>query len=560
MHCARTGNVVVFNGEIYNYRHLRNELCGLGWTFYSSSDTEVLLASYGQWGAACLQRLQGMFAFAIFDRSSGRIVLARDRMGKKPLFYTLAGQQLAWASEIKALLLLRPSLARRGSLSGLRSYVDLGYVAGTETIYTDIKKLPPGHYATFDLGTRRFELTQYWRLPCPDPGTRVAEEGAAQLLEQLLLDAIRLRLESDVPLGVFLSGGLDSSIVATLAGRLKPGLLAYTVRFPSSEFDESQIAAEVARHANLTHQVIDVDEGDGAVLEDVLRTFDEPFADSSLLPTYLISRETRRQVTVALSGDGGDELFAGYDIYHRVLAESFIESLPQRLRDTVGHLHTLLNVGTVGKNFLRRLPLPSDERFLHLYRSPEEVSTALLKPDLQAELDRLPVDGFRRRLALEDPCDFRELSLLQRMTRVDAMSYLPDDVLVKVDRASMLASLEVRSPLLDHRVVELAYRLPDELRYAGGQRKYLLKVIGRTILPKSFPFERKRGFSIPEADWIRGRWRPMFEEALSGSSLLNTRNALSLLRDHDRTGRHGRTLFKLFSLALFERHSGISFA
>lgn len=560
MHCARTGNVVVFNGEIYNYRQIRNELRGLGWSFHTSSDTEVLLASYGQWGQACFQRLQGMFALAIFDQASGRVVLARDRIGKKPLFYSLAGGALAWGSEIKAVFELRPSLPRRGNLSALRSYMDLGYVAGTDTIYADIHKLPPGHFATFDLGRRTLQLTRYWRLPCPDPGAPIAEKEAAELLERLLVDAIRLRLESDVPLGIFLSGGLDSSIVATLAGRLRPGILAYTVRFLSRKFDESQVAAQVARHANLTHQVITVDEGDGAVLEGVLRSFDEPFADSSLLPTYLISRETRRQVTVALSGDGGDELFAGYDIYDRVLAESFLDHVPRGIRNALGGAHKLLRVGTPGKNFLRRLPLRWDERFLHLYRSPEELKEAFLRPELQLELDRLPVDGFRSRLAAEDSCGSQKLSPLQRMTRVDAMTYLPDDVLAKVDRASMLASLEVRSPLLDFRIVELAYRLPDQLRYFRGERKRLLKSIGRKILPPAFPFEQKRGFSIPEAEWIRGKWRPMFEDAFAKSSLLNTHNAIALLREHDRTGRHSRTLFKLFSLAVFERHSGIRFA
>jgi asparagine synthase (glutamine-hydrolysing) len=225
MHCRRTGNVVVYNGEIYNYRTLRRELQDLGWTFGTRSDTEVLLACYAQWGTSCFERLQGMFALAIADRGAGRVVLARDRIGKKPLFYTLAEGKLAWASEIKALFRLRPSLARRGNLRALRSYVDLGYVAGAQTIYADICKLPAGHYATFDLGIGRFELAPYWRLPCPDSGKPPGEQEAAERLEQLLLDAIRLRLESDVPLGMFLSGGLDSGIVATLAGRLKPGLL-----------------------------------------------------------------------------------------------------------------------------------------------------------------------------------------------------------------------------------------------------------------------------------------------------------------------------------------------
>jgi len=559
MRCARTGNVVVFNGEIYNYRQLRQELGALGWSFRTSSDTEVLLSAYGEWGTACFARLQGMFGLAIFDRSAGRIVLARDRVGKKPLFYTLAQGKLAWASEIKALLLLRPALAGRGRLSALRSYVDLGYVAGTETIYAGISKLPPAHYATFELANGRFELEPYWRLPCPDPEDSFASSGAAERLQDMLLEAVRLRLESDVPLGIFLSGGLDSSIVAALAGRLRPGMVAYTVRFPTPGFDESQTAAEVARHANLRHEVITVDEADGASLERALATFDEPFADSSLLPTYLISAATRRHVTVALSGDGGDELFAGYDIYDRVLAESFLDRLPQRLLDLLGNTHKLVRPGVRGKNFLRRLPLRWDERFLQLYRSPEDFPDALLRPDLQAQLDDLPVDEFRRRLAAEDSCGSRKLSALQRMTRVDAMSYLPDDVLTKVDRASMLASLEVRCPLLDHRIVEFAFRLPDRLRYCRGERKYILKGIGRKLLPASFPFSRKRGFSIPEGEWIAGRWKEMFLDRMRSSSLLDQRAVTRLFDAHIRTRRYGRTLFKLFALALFEQRTRIAF-
>jgi len=363
---------------------------------------------------------------------------------------------------------------------------------------------------------------------------------------------------SDVPLGMFLSGGLDSSIVATIAGQLKPGLAAYTVRLPSHKFDESAIATEVAKHAGLKHHIVDVTEGDAAALADVLQSFDEPFADSSLLPTYMISKAIRQEVTVALSGDGGDELFAGYDIYDRVLRERVVDRIPVSIRSAIAPFHRLLKVGTPGKNFLRRLPLSPDERFLLLYRSPEELSGPVLRQDLQSEVDRVAVDGVRRSLLgqLAENCR----SVLQRMTLVDGLTYLPDDVLAKVDRASMLASLEVRCPLLDHRIVEFAYRLPDRLRYFNGVRKVVLKAIGKQILPDGFPFDQKRGFNIPEADWIRGRWRAMVEDVMNASSLLDRKAAQAILRDHDDTGRHSRTLFKLFALALFERHSGISFA
>jgi asparagine synthase (glutamine-hydrolysing) len=279
------------------------------------------------------------------------------------------------------------------------------------------------------------------------------------------------------------------------------------------------------------------------------------------LPTYLVSREIRRDVTVCLSGDGGDELFAGYDIYDSVLRESRTQALPAGLRGVLGSFHKLLRVGLPGRNFLRRLPLSSEERYLLLSRAPEIEPMGLLHAELQGEIDALPVDGFRRdtlgKLAQE--CRDGGLSILQRMTRTDMLSYLPDDVLAKVDRSSMMSSLEVRCPLLDYRIAEFAFRLPDDLRYRSGVRKYLLKVLGRKLLPSDFPFERKHGFSIPESDWIRGRWRPMFEDVFASSKILNFKRANSLMREHGRAGRHGRLLFRLFALGVFERNSGIAF-
>lgn len=559
MSCARTGNVIVFNGEIYNYRGLRHELEALGWVFRTRSDTEVLLASYGQWGTDCFERLQGMFGLAIFDQSTRRVVLARDRMGKKPLYYSLAEGQLAWASEIKALLKLRPSLRGRGRISALRTYLDLGYVAGNETIYADIQKLPPGYFGTFNVETGNFALSRYWRLPCPQSGVPMTDEEADARLETLLVDAVKLRLESDVPLGMFLSGGLDSSIVAALANELKPGMVAYTARFAEARFDESETAARVAKHLGLKHRIFDVDERDGSVLEHVLRNFDEPFADSSLLPTYLISKRIRDEVTVALSGDGGDELFAGYDVYHLIMSESAIDRVPSAVRTCVSKLHHLLQVGTPGKNLLRRLAYGADQRYLFLLRSPEHQPFTVLRHDLQDALDKLEEDAVRKSRINEIKGWCGSPTILQLMTLVDAMSYLPDDVLAKVDRASMLASLEVRCPLLDHNVVEFAYRLPDRLRYRAGVRKYILKLIGRRMLPSDFPFERKRGFSIPEGDWIRGRWKAMFEEKLCSCPLLNEEASRRLLDLHEHNGRYGRMLFKLFALAVFEQDTRLVF-
>jgi asparagine synthase (glutamine-hydrolysing) len=559
MVCGKTGNVVSFNGEIYNYRAVRTELMRLGWQFRTRSDTEVLLAAYGEWGTACLQRLNGMFAFSIFDSHASTIFLARDRVGKKPLYYSFWRQRLCWASELKGLFSLSPEIPRDINYPALKEYADLNYIPGELSIYRHVQKLLPAHYAVYDLQREKLTISRYWELPAPGDD-EVSEDAAAEELEELLRDAVRIRLESDVPVGAFLSGGLDSSLITALALKEKPNLVTYTAQFPIALFDETPIAARVATWIGARHNVLPVDAEDGIALEKLGYQFDEPFADSSLLPTHLVSRAIRQHVTVALSGDGGDELFAGYEHYSASKSESRWDRIPLVLRSAAANLSRLMPLGTRGKNYLRRLPYDGIERFMFMGRSPEDMRISPYASTISQELDVLPSDNYRQSILeeLKRPGVGKPLTLLQLMTRLDFYSYLPDDILVKVDRASMLTSLEVRSPLLDYRIVEFVFKLPDRLRFNGVTRKYLLKKVARKYLPPDFPYERKRGFSIPEAAWFKGKWRRNVE-SISADAWLMSRDRISeILRIHDKSGRCGRLLFGVLMLSEFQKHWRIS--
>lgn len=553
MICQRTGNVIAFNGEIYNFRAVRKVLEKNGWVFKTRSDTEVLLAAYGEWGADCLRHLNGMFAFAIYDPARRRIFIARDRIGKKPLYYTLQNSLFSFASELKALLVARPDIPKKVDDEALNEYMGLGYIPGDLSVYQEIRKLKPAHYAIYDLLSGKLDSFRYWDLPLP-PDNAVDEDDAAEELESLLIDAVRIRLESDVPIGIFLSGGLDSSLITAMVARENPDIIALTASFPVIKYDETPIARQVAEYVGVKHHVLSVDNAHWGLLDKLGVQFDEPFADSSLLPTYIISEAIHKHVTVALSGDGGDELFGGYDYYGLTRQEAWVESIPLLLRKIASSLQGRLPLGTRGKNFLRRLPYNGVERFMQLAFLSEDIGMSFLKEDFQSRLNRFPRDHYRSELLnhLSRTETDIPLSTLQQMTRLDFYSYLPDDILVKVDRASMLTSLEVRSPLLDYRTAEFAFKLPDSLRFNGETRKYLLKKIARKYLPADFPYEKKQGFSIPESEWFRGPWHAYIDDIAKSGGMLNFQNIKKIAALHRETGRCGRTLFMAAMLARWQ--------
>lgn len=501
---------IVFNGEIYNHRDLREQLIGKGYYFRNKTDTEVLLAAYAQWGDSCVELLNGMFAFALYDAERHRIFIARDRAGEKPLFFSHRNSALVFASELKAIL-ADPCQPRRIDLEALDHYLAFGYVAGDLCLLGGVRKLPPAHTLAYDIARDEVLIRRYWSLPEPCSGSAGDIDALANELEHLLGDAVERRLVADVPIGVLLSGGLDSSLVTALAARhsVKP-VRTFTIIFPDNRsYDEGPFARMVARHFGTDHTELEAEPATVELLPMLARQFDEPIADSSMVPTYLVSRLIRKHCTVALGGDGGDELFGGYDLYNVVQAQQRIRQwLPGPVRRLIGSVAMALPIGVRGRSYAINLaasPLEAVARTgIYLDRkSRERLVPSLRSLSKEAEQYRLEAASQGR-------------TIIQQLTRADFHSYLPDDILVKVDRASMLASLEVRAPLLDHRIIEFAYgRVPDRLKAALRERKMLLRHLGRRLLPRDLNITRKQGFSIPLSAWLKGSWGPNISEILS---------------------------------------------
>jgi asparagine synthase (glutamine-hydrolysing) len=492
-----------FNGEIYNYRELRAELRAAGVTFRSQTDTEVVIYSYLQWGVRFLERLNGMFALSLYDQRSGDLLIARDRAGEKPLFYRHANTTLYFASELKALLAM-PGMPRQMSLRGLDAYLAYGFVPGDLCLLEGYHKLPPGHALRYSVMTDRLHVFRYWQLPEPAEPGRVIEADLEAELEGLLADAVHRQLVADVPVGILLSGGVDSSLVAALAARARGTIQTFTVGLPGhGSFDERPHAQLVAKHIQSEHHELVAEPVTAELLPTLAEQFDEPIADSSMLPTHLVSRAIRKHATVALGGDGGDELFGGYPHY------SFLQRFgPARAawtgpaRRSLGAAAHWLPLGTPGRHHVMGATRDSCEAVAHinLYFD-ARFRKRLLAPITSAAGVVGCAEQYKRSIC------FPRHSILQQATRVDFGTYLPNDILTKVDRASMLTSLEVRAPFLDYRVIEFAFsRVPDHLRATAGARKVLLKRIARRLLPKDFDFQRKQGFSLPLHAWMREEW------------------------------------------------------
>ncbi|MEB3200913.1 MAG: asparagine synthase (glutamine-hydrolyzing) [Synechococcaceae cyanobacterium] len=547
MHAPQRGLSIVFNGEIYNFQDLRRQLETLGHRFRSHSDTEVLLAAYAEWGEDCLPRLNGMFAFALLDAPRQRLLLARDRAGEKPLFYRLHDGELRFASELKALL-ADPALPRRLDGEALDCYLAMGYVPGERCILEGYRKLPPAHSLCFDLRDGTASLRRWWSLPPLQAGAERA--GAAELLpelERLLEAAVGRQLVADVPVGVLLSGGVDSSLVTAMAVRRSSHVRTFSIGFPDhGALDETPHARLIARHFGTDHVELMAEPTAAGLLPTLARQFCEPMVDSSMLPTWLVSHLVRQHCTVALGGDGGDELFGGYSHYSRLLwMQQRLWPLPTPLRRlTVKTTERLLPLGFRGRNYVQGLDVDR-QRGLPLIaslfdaRSRRRLLAGRPGPPLSAEAIRSA--------RIPDQVD-----LLQRATRMDFENYLAEDILVKVDRASMLNSLELRAPLLDRDLIAFAFsRVPSPLKATVDERKILLKRLVERLLPPEFDRQRKQGFSIPLAAWLRqGPFRELFWDTLSSRDCLFDAAAVrALLQGQDRGRSNGE---RLFALVLFE--------
>jgi asparagine synthase (glutamine-hydrolysing) len=539
---------ITFNGEIYNFRELRQELEAAGCSFRSQTDTEVILAAYDRWGLACVERLVGMFAFALWDGPRRRLWLVRDRLGKKPLYYSEAGNVLRFASELKAIV-ADPSVSREVDPAALRMYLRYGYVPSPFTIYSSVRKLPPAHFLIHENGATRVE--RYWDpLAFAHADAPLSDAAAERGLESRLALAIRQRLIADVPLGAFLSGGIDSSLVVALMQEQSTGpVRTFTIRFDNPEYNEADHAAAVARHLGTDHHEQTCDDREMLTVVDRLTSmFDEPFADSSAVPTYLVSRVARELVTVALSGDGGDELFFGYPRYRFHAVSSSVLALPLPVRRAVARGARYLPTRR-----LRRIGdvLASDDkdayaRFVTWWSRDDVVSlTGESAPQAPFYADAVSRVG--------------RLPRADRPGVLDLVSYLPEDILTKVDRASMAVSLEVRAPLLDHRVVEFALGLPRRLKYRDRSTKWILRRLLYKRVPPALIERPKLGFGVPLAEWFRGPLRERMDSYSAGPDLqdlgLDPRPVRAMWSNF-KVGRSHRTdlLWQMFMLVAWSRH------
>jgi asparagine synthase (glutamine-hydrolysing) len=497
--------IIVFNGEVYNYLELKRELEMFGHRFKGTGDTEVVLAAYQQWGDRCLERFNGMFAIAIWDCGAAdappSLFMARDRAGKKPFYYALQGQALAFASELKGI----PQALRGGiNLQALNHYLALGYVPGSLCIASGVSKLPPAHAARFWPDTGELSVWRWWSLPPPADNNGVY--SGHDLAEQswlLLVDAIRIRLRSDVPVGIFLSGGLDSSLVTAAAVAVsEQPICTFTIGVPGSKLDESHHAQAIADHFTTRHHLLELPDTSLDILDELAGLIDEPIADSSILPTYLISKLTAQHVKVALGGDGGDELYGGYGSYQQVLRDrQRLGSVPRGLFRACARLAAQLPAGVKGRNRLASLYGGVDQS--PIWGGPYfdvALRRRILQPDAVAMLGGDIIAPELYQLSLLVP----ESDIVAALTRMDFQSVLPDDFLVKVDRASMANSLEVRTPFLDYRLVEHAYGvIQSNWKVDLKERRIIQNLMAKKYLPASYQLNRKQGFSVPMDEWLQ---------------------------------------------------------
>jgi asparagine synthase (glutamine-hydrolysing) len=547
---------VTFNGEIYNFQALQKDLVEKGYRFRSNCDTEVILYLYQEYGTDCLKYLRGMFAFAIWDQSLSTLFLARDRIGKKPLFYYFDGNSIIFASEMKAIL-QDPLVRKEINYEAFADYFKYLYIPDPKTIYRNIYKLEPGHFLT--CSRKGLSKTQYWDISFAAKTAANATEWSDNLLG-VLSESVRLRMISDVPLGAFLSGGIDSSgIVALMSRHQEAPVTTCSIGFDDQDCDEIRFARQVAERFKTDHFEFTVKGNAEDILDDLAYYFDEPFADQSAVPTYYVSKLARQKVKVALSGDGGDENFAGYEKY-------FLDDVENRIRRRIPRcirrpffpaLSRALSVSSLGvmrrgSTLLRSLSHEADYGY-YLTNSEFE----------DTRWQAMLTDALARKIGDYDPFSVTKYYYhradtddhLSRILYTDLKTYLPGDILVKVDRMSMAHSLEVRAPILDHRVIEFAAGIPPGFKYNRGEKKYILKRALRGILPEEILTRKKQGFSAPLSDWLRGELKDLAQRRLLASDSNLTQffkpaPILKMWNEHQAGRRNHATI--LWSLLMFE--------
>jgi asparagine synthase (glutamine-hydrolysing) len=544
---------IVFNGEIYNFPELRPDLESRGHSFRTHSDTEVIIHLYEDMGADCVKKLRGMFGLAIYDKTKRKLTLARDRLGKKPLHYALHKGNLYFASEIKSILAVAPELAEVNS-QALLEYLYYGYVPDPITAFTGIHKLPPGHLLEFQDGKVR--VRQYWDLPEYNTHAPMSEEECLEELEQRLFEATKIRLISDVPLGAFLSGGVDSSTIVAMMARASSGpVKTFSIGFTKDDFNEAQYARIVANKFGTDHHEMILEPDVVQTVEHLSSSLEEPFGDSSMLPTYYVSQMARQHVTVALSGDGGDEIFAGYDRYRIHAGRRIFEHIPEWARRIYrDQIFPRLPSTMRGRKFSYNVSLSWQERY---------VDGLSFVPAFERDMPLLS-DGFRDMLRRgDDPFNVLRRYFAQAPAKdpvdqilyVDTKTYMVADILTKVDRMSMLNSLEVRVPILDHVLVEWAAGLPSEWKLRGRQQKYILrKLADRVGVPREALDRPKQGFALPLVHWMGNELKDMLMILLEPRSLergyFDPAGVRKIMDDHMVHGRSATG--RLWRLLMFE--------
>jgi len=552
------GNVtIVFNGEIYNYRELQQTLESMGHRFRTNSDTETIVHAYEAFGPACVNKLRGMFAFAIWDQREQRLFIARDRVGKKPLYFSVTGDgTLVFGSELKTLLEF-PGVERKVNSQALDAYFSLGYVPDPLSIFENIEKLPPGHHLTFSRG--RLSVERYWDFEYDTIGSGRSASDYFDELRFLLDDAVKMRLVSDVPLGAFLSGGIDSSTVVALMSRhMDQPVKTFSIGFNEDSYDELKYARITASKFGTDHHEFLVTPEICDIVDELAWHFDEPFADSSAIPTYVVSKLAREHVKVVLTGDGGDELFAGYSRYVTERRRRKFDRVPQLVKD--GFMDSLshrLPHGAWGRNYLHNISLDPITRYLNSV----SVFTGLNKASLYTA-------DFSRQFRANEQLSayFLELSSnvktgasLDSLLYIDSKTYLPGDILTKVDRMSMAVSLEARVPLLDHKLIEFVTRVPASLKLSGIETKHIFKRAIADLVPSEVINRPKQGFGVPIHQWINRQLRERIHDTLKDARTLNRgyvdgAYVETLLDEHERGRRdHAMALWTLLMLELWHR-------
>ncbi len=554
---------IVYNGEIYNYRELRKDLESRGHRFYTDSDTEAIVHAYDEWGTDCPKYLRGMFALAIWDEREKALFLARDRVGKKPLLYAHVNGQLIFGSEFMALL-QHPDVSRDVNYEAIHHYLSFICVPAPLTAYQSIRKLPPGHWLLWKNG--EIKLERYWQLDFSHKRESDEEEAGERVVD-LLREAVRIRLMSEVPLGAFLSGGIDSSaVVALMAQESSEKVKTFSIGFEEQDFSELHHARRIAEHVGTDHHEFTVKPDAMQILPTLVEHYGEPFADSSAIPSYYVSRETRKHVTVALNGDGGDECFAGYERYAAMnVAQRYVKLLPAAIRN--GVIRNIANALPQAQS--RKNPLRKAQRFLDAASlSPVQRYLRWVSAFDEQAKQNLYSSAFRHETAAFSTVGFIEpwfakangAGIVDASLLTDTMTYLPNDLLVKMDIASMTVSLEARSPFLDHHLMEFAASLPEHLKLRGMTTKYLLKRVLKKFVPEENLNRAKMGFGVPIGHWFRGRMQSFLRETLLSEKALSRglfdRDRVRQLIDQHVSGKigHDHRLWSLLMLELwFER-------